>query len=216
MEKFDPMSNPFSYLSLGTVAMRDGQFAQAMQSYLSAFDFLPEHRDIISADIGILQARWRSTLHNQKEKNSKIFLHVDSKYHDAPLIRHEQEDFQQVSIDVICNSVVSEGPLQKAIHLDTTARDELPRCALEFVAANPCALVEIAELNGDTLLVGLLYEAIWMANVRIRKQTLEATLDRDSYEMAEYFEKKNSTAVSMAACVNIDHRVDYIFKNLQI
>ncbi len=193
--------------------MREGNFAQAMQSYLAALEYLPEHRDIVLADIGILQHRRRSAFLAQKDHPSYIALYWNPKTVVADMNSLEQCGRQNECVYALCTDALSEGFGNKVLHLDTTANDALPKNALDFVAAHPFAAIEIAELNSDTLLIGALYELLWSSEVRVQDIHPRASEDKRFIGLTEYLKRKEITAAATAACFNIDQRVFLLLSN---
>ncbi len=187
--------------------MREGNFAQAMQYYLAALEFLPEHRDIVLANIGILQHHRLSFLLAQKNYPSGIVLHCNPKSVAADMGRREQGELQKYCVYALCTDAPSEGLGDKVLHLDTTANEAFPEKVLDFVATHPHAIIEIAELNSDTMLIGVLYELLWSAEVRILNKGRQASDGRHFLDLTEYLETKDIAAVATSACFNLDHRV---------
>ena len=138
--------------------MREGNFAQAMQSYLAALEYLPEHSDIVFGDIEILQIRYRTSQSKQKKQQQRIVLCRDPKTINAEASNQGPIGMQDECSYTLCTDKLPAVFDPKVLYLDTTASDTFPRNALDFVAAHPYAEVEIAELNSDTLLLGALYE----------------------------------------------------------
>ena len=207
MANLKEMSNPFRHLTDGTTAMREGSFAQAMQSYLAALVSLPEHREIVLADIEILQQHRRSVLLARKDHLSRVVLYWNPKSVVADMNRRQQGGSQHEFVYALCTDAPFEGLSDKVLCLDTTATEAFPENALNFVAAHPYAAIEIAELNSETLLIGVLYELLWSAEVCISKIDPQAPDKGQFLNLTEYFETKDIAAVATSACFDLDHRV---------
>ena len=190
--------------------MREGNFAQAMQSYLAALEYLPEHRDIVLADIGILKHHRRSVVLARNDYMPRVVLYWNPKSVAADMKLQQQGGLQNECVYALCADSPFEGLGDKLFHLDTTAIEAFPENALNFVAAHPNASIEIAELNSDTLLIGVLYELLWSAEVRILNIERQPSDARHFLNLSEYFETRDITAVAISACFNLDHRILFL------
>ena len=184
--------------------MREGNFAQAMQSYLAALEYLPEHSDLVFGDIEILQIRHRTFQNKQKKPHKRIVLCRDPKTINAEASHQGQIGMQDECSYTLCTDKLPEVFDPTVLYLDTTASDAFPKNTLNFVAAHPYAEVEIAELNGDTLLLGALYELLWSAHVSVRNINAKKSNGNFYYSMAEYFKECTNNSAAMGACFNID------------
>jgi len=187
--------------------MREGNFAQAMQSYLAALKYFPEHRDIILADIGILQQHRRSVLLARNDYLPRAVLYWNPKSVAADMNRRQQGGLQDECVYALFTDSLFDGLGDKVLQLDTTATEAFSENALNFVAAHPYASIEIAELNSDTLLIGVLYELLWSADVRISNIDRQLSDARHSLSLTEYFETKDIAVLATAACFNLYHLV---------
>ena len=184
--------------------MREGNFAQAMQSYLAALEYLPEHSDLVIGDIEILQVRHRTFQSKQKNQQRRMVLCTDPQWINAEARNHGPIGMNEECAYALCTDQLPEVLDPQVLYLDANAPDALPKKALYFAAAHPCAEVEIAELTSDTLLLGSLYELLWSAQVRVRNPSA-ATIDNHSfYSIHELLNKPANNGVATGACFQID------------
>ena len=213
------MPNPFRHLNGGTAAMREGNFAQAMQSYLAALEYLPEHDNLVFGGIEILQIRYRTFHSKQTKQQPRMVLCGDLQTIHAQAKRQGTMGMGEERAYALCTALLPELIDPQILYLDTNAHDAFPKTALYFVAAHPYAEVEVAEINSDTLLVGALYELLWSAQVRVRNVNTNAdvniTDDNAFSSIREFLNRLTNNAVATGACFNIDTAILRFVASLQ-